>query len=239
VRALALGWMAIAAVTFVVLLKISAPYGRHARKGWGPSLPAWAGWVLMEAPSPLLIGYFFFTSAARADVGTALLAAMWLFHYGYRILVFPFLGSGKKSPMPISIAGTAVLFNLMNGGINGYGLFRLDGAHEVGPRFVAGAALFAAGFAIHVKADAVLRALRTPGESGYKIPQGFLYRWVSCPNYLGEIVEWAGFALAAGTLWPLSFLVWTIANLAPRAFAHHRWYQQTFPDYPRGRRALL
>lgn len=238
-RELAWVWMAIAAVTFAVLLKVSAPYGRHARKGWGPSLPAWAGWVLMEAPSPLLIGFFFATSAYRGDVGTALLAAMWLSHYGYRILVFPFLGAGKKAPMPISIAGTAVLFNLMNGGINGYGLFRLDGAHELGPRFFAGAALFAAGFAIHVKADAVLRALRTPGEGGYKIPQGFLYRWVSCPNYLGEILEWAGFALAAGTLWPLSFLVWTIANLVPRALAHHRWYLATFADYPKERRAIF
>lgn len=238
-RELALGWIVVAAVTFAVLLKISAPYGRHARKGWGPGIPAWAGWVLMEAPSPLLIGGFFLTSPYRADPGTALLAAMWLGHYGYRTLVFPFLGAGKKAAMPLSIAGTAVVFNLMNGGINGYGLFRADGGHEVGIQFALGAALFAVGFAIHVKADAVLRALRTGGEGGYKVPQGFLYRWVSCPNYLGEILEWAGFALAAGTLWPLSFLVWTIANLVPRALSHHRWYLATFPDYPKGRRAIL
>jgi hypothetical protein len=35
------------------------------------------------------------------------------------------------------------------------------------------------------------------------------------------------------------FLVWTIANLAPRAIAHHKWYGETFPDYPPGRKALL
>jgi hypothetical protein len=62
---------------------------------------------------------------------------------------------------------------------------------------------------------------------------------VSCPNYLGEVVEWIGFAIAAGTLWPASFAAWTIANLVPRAFAHHRWYRETFEDYPKGRRAIL
>lgn len=233
------GWMAVASVTFAALFKVSAPYGRHARKGWGPQLPAWAGWVVMEAPSPLLIAGFFATSPYRSDPAAVLLAAMWLGHYGYRTLIFPFLGAGKKAPMPLSIAATAVLFNGMNGSINGYGLFHLDGPREVGARFVLGMVVFAAGFAIHVKADAILRGLRKPGEAGYRIPQGFLYRWVSCPNYLGEIVEWVGFAIAAGTLWPATFVVWTIANLVPRAFAHHRWYRQTFPDYPRERRAIV
>jgi 3-oxo-5-alpha-steroid 4-dehydrogenase 1 len=236
---LAWGWMAVAAATAVVLLKISAPYGRHARKGWGPSLPAWAGWVLMELPSPALIAAGFLTSPYRSDPATALLAAAWLGHYGYRICIFPFLGAGKKAPMPLSIAATAVLFNAGNGSFNGYGLFHLDGPREVGPRLLAGLALFCVGFFIHFKSDAILRALRKPGETGYQIPRGFLYRWSSCPNYLGEIVEWVGFAIAAGTLWPASFAVWSIANLAPRALAHHRWYQQKFPDYPKERRALI
>ena len=33
------------------------------------------------------------------------------------------------------------------------------------------------------KQDAVLRRLRQPGESGYQIPRGGLYRFISCPNY--------------------------------------------------------
>jgi len=81
--------------------------------------------------------------------------------------------------------------------------------------------------------------LRQPGETGYRIPQGGLYRWISCLNYFGEIIEWAGWAIATWSLPGLAFAVWTFANLAPRARAHHAWYHQHFPEYPRERRALL
>jgi len=84
-----------------------------------------------------------------------------------------------------------------------------------------------------------LRTLRAPGERGYKIPHGGLYRFVSAPNYFGELVEWSGFALAAWSPAALVFVVWTAANLAPRAWANHRWYRRTFADYPTGRRALV
>jgi 3-oxo-5-alpha-steroid 4-dehydrogenase 1 len=64
------------------------------------------------------------------------------------------------------------------------------------PRFLLGVTLFAAGLAVHVTCDRTLRGLRAPGDAGYRIPRGGWYRWVSSPNYLGEIVEWTGWALA-------------------------------------------
>ena len=77
------------------------------------------------------------------------------------------------------------------------------------------------------------------GERGYKIPRGGLYERVSCPNYLGELLEWTGWAIATWSLAGLSFAVYTAANLVPRAVAHHRWYRETFPDYPPARRAVI
>jgi hypothetical protein len=35
------------------------------------------------------------------------------------------------------------------------------------------------------------------------------------------------------------FFLFTAANLVPRAAQNHRWYRETFPDYPRERRALI
>jgi len=58
--------------------------------------------------------------------------------------------------------------------------------------FALGLLCFLGGWAINQHADFMLIRLRQPGDSDYKIPHGGLYRWVSCPNYLGEMLEWAG-----------------------------------------------
>ena len=78
----------------------------------------------------------------------------------------------------------------------------------------------------------ILSRLRTENETGYKIPQGGLYRWISCPNYFGEIVIWTGWAIATWSLAGLSFAVWTVANLTPHAKSHKKWYQEQFADFP-------
>lgn len=237
------GWIALAPVTFQALLRVAAPYGRHAREGWGPRIPAWLGWVLMEAPSPLLMAAFWATGPRRGDPVAGTFLALWLGHYLYRSFVFPFLGRGEKAPMPLSIPLSAVFFNGVNGYVNGRWLFELGPSRETSwfldPRFLVGLALFLAGFVVHVRADAILRGLRAPGESGYRIPRGFLFGRVSCPNYLGEIVQWSGWALLTWS-WPgFSFALWTVANLAPRARSHHRWYRERFPHYPPERAAVF
>ena len=66
-----------------------------------------------------------------------------------------------------------------------------------------------------------------------------MYRFISCPNYFGEIVQWGGWALMCFNIGGLAFFVWTAANLVPRAFANHRWYREKFADYPPGRKALI
>ena len=43
-----------AAVTALFLLFVSAPYGRHVRKGWGTTMDNRLGWIVMEAPAPLV-----------------------------------------------------------------------------------------------------------------------------------------------------------------------------------------
>lgn len=239
-RYLVLGWMAIGLGTFVLLFFISAPYGRFARSGWGPVLPARLGWVLMEMASPVLFGALFHTGVQRTPAAWAFLL-LWEAHYLHRAFLYP-LTLANPRPMPASVIGLGAMFNLVNAGTNGYFLFHLT-QHPDGwltdPRFLAGVALFVLGFVVNRWADAILKALRAPGETGYKIPRGGPYRLVSSPNYLGEIIEWTGWALLTWSVSGLAFAVWTAANLAPRARSTHRWYRSEFPDYPVERRALL
>ena len=59
-----------------------------------------------------------------------------------------------------------------------------------------GLAIWLAGWCNVVAADVTLVKLRKPGESGYKIPRGGLFEYVSAANYFSEIVEWVGYAIA-------------------------------------------
>jgi steroid 5-alpha reductase family enzyme len=141
------------------------------------------------------------------------------------------------------IAAMGCAFNLGNAYLNGRWLFAFGPERAAvwlfDPRFLSGLALVGMGFAMHARADHQLARLRAPGETGYRIPRGVLFEQISCPNYLGEVVEWTGWALAAWS-WPaLSFAVWTAANLVPRALTHHRWYRETFPEYPAARKAIV
>ena len=104
--------------------------------------------------------------------------------------------------------------------------------------FILGIILFLVGATINIKSDNILLRLRS-NKKGYHIPHGFMYKYVSYPNYLGEIIEWLAFALMTWSLAGLSFAVWTIANLIPRAIAGHKWYNKTFENYPKNRKAIL
>ncbi len=240
-RALVLLELALAALTFVGLRFVTAPYGRHGRGGWGPTVPARLGWLIMESPAPLLFAGVFLAGTHRAELVPLLFLAMWQTHYIQRTFVYPFRMRGGAR-MPVTIMLLAIAFNVLNAYVNAWWVSEL-GSYSPNwlydPRFLGGAALFAGGLALNLGADRTLRGLRGPGETGYRIPHGGAYRWVSCPNYLGEIIEWIGWALATWSLAGAAFALYTIANLAPRAIANHSWYRDRFPDYPAGRRALI
>ena len=234
----------IAAGTFVSLFFISAPYGRHIRRGWGPLLPNWLGWLLMEAASPVGMLVLYFLGDAPKTAATIIFLLMWEAHYIHRSFIYPFMLRDGKKKMPLAIPLMAVGFNLGNAYINGRYLFHFAGGRYnadwlLDARFILGTILFVVGYFINRWADNTLRNLRLPGETGYKIPHGGLYHYISCPNYLGEILEWFGWALATWSLPGLAFAVWTFANLVPRAWSHHKWYHEEFSEYPGGRKALI
>jgi steroid 5-alpha reductase family enzyme len=145
--------------------------------------------------------------------------------------------------MPLLIAVMAVLFNAVNSFINGYYLGTLQQQYNdswlTDFRFIAGTLLFLAGMIINLTADEQLIHLRKSRTNGYQIPYGRLFSQISCPNFFGEIIEWLGFALLCWSMPALSFLVWTISNLVPRALDHHRWYKKQFADYPANRKAVF
>lgn len=239
---LALAILAISLPVFAALLWITAPYGRHARAGWGPTMPARSGWILMESPAALFFAAVYCAGDRALYAVPLALLLLWEIHYFNRAFLYPLRMPAGGRDMPVALVTLAILFNVANAYINArwishFGVYPI--AWLGSPQFVLGALLFVCGTGINRRADAVLRALRAPGKPRYSIPDRGLYRRVSCPNYFGEMLAWSGWALATWSLAGLAFAVFTAANLVPRALAHHRWYRQTFPDYPAARRAVI
>jgi 3-oxo-5-alpha-steroid 4-dehydrogenase 1 len=238
-----LGWIVIGVSTFVLLLFVTAPYGRHSREGWGPALQARWGWVLMEGASPVAFALFFLIGNRSLNPVTAVFFILWILHYANRSVLYPLRMKHGERPMVLSVAVMGLFFNFVNAYLNGtylnlfgdrYGLtWILD------PRFLIGIALFAGGMLINLHSDGILRRMRGEVSEGYRIPRGGAFELVSCANYLGEIVEWSGWAVMTWSLPGLTFALWTAANLVPRALAHHRWYQKQFPNYPDERKAII
>jgi 3-oxo-5-alpha-steroid 4-dehydrogenase 1 len=237
------GSLVVALGTAVYLLfSAAAPYGRHARAGWGPTVNNTFGWVLMEAPASLA-PLALFALSERRDAVTWTFLLIWQLHYAHRAFVYPLSLRGRGTRVPLAIAASGALFNLLNAYLNWRWLTHIGPAYPSSwlsdPRFLGGLFLFLAGYFINRQADHILLHLRKPGETGYKIPRGGLYGLISCPNYFGELVEWSGWALLTYCVPGLFFAVFTAANLIPRALSHHRDYHRRFPDYPTERRAVL
>jgi hypothetical protein len=196
----------------------------------------------MELPAVGVFAFFFFTGNHRFELVPLIFLGLWQLHYLNRTLVFPARLRSSDRQMPLLISTLGIGFNTLNGYINARWIGHL-GTYETDwmadPRFLIGCILFVAGLVGNIHSDAILRNLRRPGETGYKIPRGGLFRWVSAPNYLCEIIEWFGWAIATWSTAGLAFAVYSAANLVPRAFDHHAWYKKRFDDYPSNRKALI
>lgn len=202
-----------------------------------------------------------------------LLALLYIVHYANRAVISP-LRSPPRSKAHISIPLAAIFFNLVNGSLLGAYLTS-PGAHALlgsssassssafsRTSFWLGLGLWATGFAGNILHDEVLMnirrdALKKADNKGsgqkphYGIPRGYLYRYISYPNYFCEWVEWAGFSLAAAPFPVLSYAGLTTAAppwlfffsevflMGSRAYRGHLWYHDKFPEYPKERKAVI
>ena len=170
-------------------------------------------------------------------------------HYINRTMIFPLRMRGGK-PSKFMTFIMALVFCSANGYLQMRSLtlapitIPADDDSMLQLRILVGAAVWATGMYINTDADDILRNLRKPGDTGYKIPQGGMFEYVSGANFFGEIVEWSGFAIACSAgeysmLPSLCFALCTTMNIGPRAMQHHSWYLKKFEDYPRSRKALI
>ncbi len=227
-------------VIFVTLYYVDAGYGKMRSEKWGPAINNKIGWFLMEMPVFLIVLYLWaispYTVTRHAPYWVFLL--IFEFHYFQRSFIFPFLLKGKGQ-MPIVIMLLSVIWNLMNGYIQGFWLFHLapkyfpemyTTAWLYDPRFIIGTLIFIAGWIINMHSDHVIRNLRKPGDTNHYLPKKGLYKYVTSANYFGEITEWFGFAILTWSFAGLLFWWFSCCNLVPRANSIYLKYEQEFPN---------
>ena len=236
-------WIVIGFISFPFILSYDAPYGRHTSSKWGPLVDNKIGWIVMELPALIVCPLLVLTSTNAVSDVTTFFIFLWIIHYFNRSVVFPLRIKTKKKKMPLLIAFLAFLFNIVNGLINGLYFsgvkFDYDYSWLSTPQFIVGIIIFCTGFAINNMSDSYLISLRKGTDKGYVIPEKGLFKYISCPNFFGEIVEWLGFAIMTWSPAGLAFFLWTFFNLVPRALSHHKWYKKTFKDYPSERKAVF
>jgi 3-oxo-5-alpha-steroid 4-dehydrogenase 1 len=229
-------------VVFISLFLIVAPYGRHFRKGWGITIHERLAWIVMEFPAfflPLIL----FVLSKRMDIVSVLFLLIWELHYVQRTFVYSALIPHGKRNFSLVVALMGFCFNIINGYIQGFSLFIKSEFYSLSwladIRFIAGLVIFICGFVMNLSSDKILRDLKKNSDGAYKIPRGGMFAFVSSPNYFGEIIEWIGWSILTWSPAGVVFVLFTIANLFPRAISHHRWYKKTFPDYPKDRKAIV
>ena len=235
-----LGMSVLAVVVFIALFYVKAGYGRFYTKSWGPTVNNRFGWVLMEAPVFFLMLAFWLTSDRIASLPHVAMLLFFEVHYFQRSFIFPMLIRGKGI-MPLSVILMGLLFNSLNALMQGGWLFVVSPDTYYGadwltsPQFITGALIFVAGMGINLHSDYVIRHLRQPGDTRHYLPQKGMFRYVTSANYLGEFMEWVGFAVLTWSWAGAVFALWTFANLAPRADAIHQSYREQFPEGFKGR----
>lgn len=223
-------------------LGITAPYGRYSRSGWGLCVNGKLAWFVQEIPSftvPLVL--LMIDSPYKRTMPNILLLTLFLIHYFQRSCIFPFLIKGGK-PTPLVPFLMALLFCMVNGYLQASHLLyhaKFETDWWTRPHIWAGILFFVSGMLINIHSDHVLRNLRKPGETGYKIPRGGMFEFVSGANFFGEMLEWIGFAIATWSLPGLAFAAFTCLNIGPRAYQHHKYYLEKFEDYPKTRKAVI
>ncbi len=205
-------------------------------------------WILQESPTLIVPAYLAFCTDIGPDItfstANMFLLGLFIIHYIHRTLVFP-LRMKKVKRCPVFIMFLALVFCLCNGYMQCHRLMAgpvIPESRLKEPSFIFGIALFAFGMATNIHSDYTLISLRRADDPGskYKIPYGGMFTFISGANFFGEILEWAGFAIACGSLEAAAFAIFTASNIGPRAISHHDWYRKKFgKEYPSDRKALI
>lgn len=221
-------------------------------KDLGPQV-SWSNVFLAEYAGPLFVYLWVYqrpwilygeqTSSPGEIVTVA--AACWSAHYAKRIFETLFVHRFSHGTMPLR--------NLFKNCAY-YWLFALYVAYHINhPLYTPPSRTYyyvgLAGFIFcelgNLSIHLLFKNLRPPGSKVRRIPVpdgnpfSSLFNYVSCPNYTYEFGSWLFFTIMTHCAPAGIFAVVGLYQMSVWALGKHRNYKKDFPDYPKGRKAIL
>eukprot|EP01112_Ceratiomyxa_fruticulosa_P010269 TRINITY_DN2707_c0_g1_i1.p1 TRINITY_DN2707_c0_g1~~TRINITY_DN2707_c0_g1_i1.p1 ORF type:complete len:298 (-),score=57.77 TRINITY_DN2707_c0_g1_i1:275-1168(-) len=221
-------------------------------KDLGPQI-SWRTVFLTEYGGPLLLYpiFYFFASAIYGKSATHhfvqdLALYCWTAHYLKRELETIFVHRFSHGTMPI--------FNIFKNSFYYWGCTALVSYFVNHPKYTPpqnetyiwiGLGVFILGELGNLICHVQLRNLRPEGTTTRAIPRGFMFEFVSCPNYFFEVTSWIGFTIMTHTFTAGVFTLLGFVQMYVWAVQKHRRYRSEFdgkegrPSYPRGRKSII
>ena len=215
------------AMVFVAFYAI--PYGKNYQRGKSylkAELPDRFAFILSNIGGPIL----FVLLKISWPNGNLLNIESFLYiaHYIHRALIYPFFRSKFSKPWPLESFIYYTFANVCEGIIAARAQTFSGIERNIFIKIILAIVIVACAVAAAIH-DYRICALRTSTDTGYKIPQGLGFKWVSGPNYSFEILEWAFYCCFMGfNTSTCAFGMWHLVNLSGRAEATHRWYKSFF-----------
>jgi hypothetical protein len=190
--------------------------------------------------SPLLLfvyGQLYFPNGNLLNIGSLCYIA----HFIHRSLIYPWFRSSFSKKWPLESLIYYTVSNIVSSTIAFHGI--IFGPSSIHIAFQLLAALGFVGCAVVAGIhDYKLCALRKSGDTGYQVPHGLLFQWISGPHYLFELLQWCcflpfleyGFGMA-------TFGMQCMVNLTGRAESVHDAYtKRLFKNkYPEDRTSYI
>ncbi|KAI0142985.1 3-oxo-5-alpha-steroid 4-dehydrogenase [Xylariaceae sp. FL1272] len=222
------------------------------------NIPGRIAWFTMEIPGFMTLLYHMRTLPAQHGIEdlpwqNKVLASLFVMHYIYRAVLFPFL-QPSMSPIHVMIWASAILFQVCNGTAIGGWLAAYGPTSQAeweaqgysDARFAIGLIVFFVGLCGNYFSDEELREIRR-GELArqsklksqgktvdkhYEVPQNGLFKYMLFPHYFMEWIEWTGYWIAGGFGFTpaMCFLLNEVSAMLPRAVSGGKWYKEKFGE---------
>lgn len=208
-------------------------------KDLGPQI-SWRGVFIAEYAGPLLLHPLIFALYGEHSSGQWITMVLVVLHFLKREYETAVVHRFSSETMPLSnLFKNCAYYWLVGGALLAATTYSPRFAEETYrfPKYQVLVWIFAE--LCNYRAHCTLRDLRPPGTRERRIPHGFGFELVSCPNYSWEILGWA--ALSSITMsWSCwAFTLLGTLQMTQWALKKHRRYRKEFKDYPKERKAIF